>query len=69
MNPKSKPLRAGEDPADATSSSAPVPDFAAGLANVSDLSSRPLQGRRLGVIAETSSTGAAKSSFLLSHSE
>jgi len=42
----------GQDPHDATSSAAPVTDFAAALPSVDSLNSKPLRGKRIGVIAE-----------------
>lgn len=44
--------RAGADEADATSARQPVPDFAAGLPAAAALPSRPLAGRRLGVVTQ-----------------
>lgn len=50
-------VMAGHDPADATSSSRPSEDFAARLLPREQLPSRPLAGRRLGLIRETSGEG------------
>ena len=51
---------AGRDGADATSSPQQVPDYAAGLPQASSLSSRPLAGKRAGVIRETLGPGVAE---------
>jgi len=50
---------AGRDQLDATSSLLPVPDFAQGLQEVDSLASRPLQGKRIGVIQETIGEGVS----------
>lgn len=42
----------GQDPHDATSSAAPVTNFAAALPSINSLNSKPLRGKRIGVIAE-----------------
>ena len=42
----------GQDPHDATSSAKAVPDYAAALQPLHSLSSRPLEGKRIGVIAQ-----------------
>lgn len=49
----------GQDPHDATSSSAPVPDYAAALPSVDSLNSKPLQGKRVGVISEMMQGGVS----------
>ncbi len=49
----------GHDPHDATSSAAPVTDFAAALPSVDSLNSKPLRGKRIGVIAEMMQGGIA----------
>lgn len=50
---------AGRDQLDATSSLLPVPDFAQGLQEVDSLASRPLQGKKIGVIQETIGEGVS----------
>ncbi len=50
---------AGQDPHDATSSAKAVPDYAAALQPLHLLSSRPLEGRRIGVIAQLVEKGVA----------
>lgn len=52
-------VMAGQDPHDATSSAAPVTDFAAALPSVDSLNSKPLKGKRIGVIAEMMQGGVA----------
>ena len=47
----------GCDTADATSAQQPVPDFAEGLLPVHQLSSRPLEGKRIGVLQQTMGPG------------
>lgn len=47
----------GQDPMDSTSSSAPTCDFAEGLSSSVDAISRPLLGKRLGIIKETVGEG------------
>ena len=47
------PAAAGHDLQDATTSKAAVPDFALGLAPADQLSSRPLEGKRVGIIRES----------------
>ena len=47
----------GSDTADATSAQQPVPDFAEGLLPVHQLSSRPLEGKRIGVLQQTMGPG------------
>ena len=49
----------GQDPHDATSSAKAVPDYAAALQPLHSLSSRPLEGKRIGVIAEMMQGGIA----------
>ncbi len=49
----------GQDPHDATSSAAPVTDYAAALPSADSLDSKPLQGKRVGVIAEMMQGGVA----------
>lgn len=49
----------GQDPHDATSSANAVPDYAAALQPLHSLSSRPLEGKRIGVIAEMMQGGIA----------
>jgi aspartyl-tRNA(Asn)/glutamyl-tRNA(Gln) amidotransferase subunit A len=49
----------GQDSADATSSPRQVPDFAESLPNVSSLSSRPLTGKRVGIIRENTGAGVS----------
>lgn len=53
----SAPSHAGPDSSDATSSQRPAEDFAAGLLPVEALGSKPLAGRRLAVIQETTGEG------------
>ena len=53
------PAVPGQDPHDATSSAAPVTDFAAALPSVDSLNSKPLKGKRIGVIAEMMQGGVA----------
>ncbi|GFH11579.1 glutamyl-tRNA(Gln) amidotransferase subunit A, chloroplastic/mitochondrial [Haematococcus lacustris] len=48
---------AGPDPLDATSSSQPVQDYAAGLPPLASLGSRPLAGKKLALIRETLGPG------------
>uniref|UniRef100_A0A7S3XCW8 Glutamyl-tRNA(Gln) amidotransferase subunit A, chloroplastic/mitochondrial n=1 Tax=Picocystis salinarum TaxID=88271 RepID=A0A7S3XCW8_9CHLO len=48
---------AGQDPMDSTSSSAPTCDFAEGLSSSVDAISRPLAGKRFGIIKETTGEG------------
>ena len=50
---------AGQDPHDATSSAKPVPDYAAALQPLHSLSSTPLKGKRIGVIAEMMQGGVS----------
>ncbi|KAG2501198.1 hypothetical protein HYH03_001012 [Edaphochlamys debaryana] len=50
---------AGADSHDATSSAHPAPDFTAGLLPASALASRPLAGKRIGLVAETLGEGVA----------
>ena len=50
-------MHAGRDQLDATSSHMPVPDFTQGLESVERFASRPLQGRRIGIIRETVGEG------------
>lgn len=50
---------AGQDPCDATSSMKAVPDYAAVLQPLHSLGSRPLEGKRIGVIAEMMQGGTA----------
>lgn len=50
---------AGQDLCDATSSAAPVTDYAAALSAAGALSSRPLQGKKIGVITEMMQGGVA----------
>lgn len=52
-------IMAGQDPCDATSSAAPVTDYAAALPAAGALSSRPLQGKKIGVITEMMQGGVA----------
>lgn len=47
----------GCDPHDATSAQQPVPDFADGLLAASQLPSRPLEGKRIGIIQQTMGSG------------
>ena len=49
----------GQDPQDATSSSTPVQDYTAALRQAKHLASKPLQGKRIGVIAGMMSSGVA----------
>ena len=49
----------GQDPHDATSSAKAVPDYAAALQPLHTLSSKPLEGKRIGVIAEMMQGGPA----------
>lgn len=49
----------GQDPHDATSSAKAVPDYAAALQPLHSLSSKPLAGKRIGVIAEMMQGGTA----------
>ncbi|CAL8464275.1 g3810 [Coccomyxa elongata] len=49
----------GRDDLDATSSPRQVPDFAEGLPEASSLNSRPLAGKRIGIIRETVGAGVA----------
>lgn len=44
---------------DATSSPRPVQDYAEGLPQASSLNSRPLAGKRIGIIKETVGAGVA----------
>ena len=48
---------AGVDPLDATSSKRPTEDFAAGLLPLESLPTKPLSGKRIGVIKETMGEG------------
>ncbi|KAL6755017.1 glutamyl tRNA amidotransferase, subunit A [Haematococcus lacustris] len=48
---------AGPDPLDATSSSQPVQDYAAGLPQLASLGSQPLAGKKLALIRETLGPG------------
>lgn len=48
---------AGQDPMDSTSSSTPTCDYAENLVSAVDASSRPLAGKRLGIIRETTGEG------------
>jgi aspartyl-tRNA(Asn)/glutamyl-tRNA(Gln) amidotransferase subunit A len=50
---------AGRDPRDASSAAEPVPDYAAALAPLDQLSSKPLAGKRFGLIAQTVGDGVA----------
>ena len=50
---------AGRDMLDATSSHMPVPDFTQGLQSIDSFASRPLQGKRIGVISETVGQGVS----------
>ncbi|KIY97402.1 aspartyl/glutamyl-tRNA amidotransferase subunit A [Monoraphidium neglectum] len=50
---------AGHDPRDSSSAAEPVPDFAAGLVAAEQLPERPLAGKRIGVIQETTGAGVA----------
>ncbi|KAJ9528454.1 hypothetical protein QJQ45_020340, partial [Haematococcus lacustris] len=50
-------LTLGPDPLDATSSSQPVQDYAAGLPPLASLGSRPLAGKKLALIRETLGPG------------
>ena len=52
-------MHAGRDQLDATSSHMPVPEFTQGLEEVDRLASRPLQGKRLGIIQETIGQGVS----------
>ena len=52
-------MHAGRDQLDATSSHMPVPDFTCGLEDVDRFSSRPLQGKRIGIIQETLGQGVS----------
>ena len=49
----------GQDLHDATSSSSPVEDFADALRRVESLQSKPLQGKRIGIIADMMTSGVA----------
>lgn len=49
----------GQDPQDATSSSSHVQDYTAALRQTKDLDNKPLQGKRIGVIAGMMSSGVA----------
>ena len=49
----------GQDSRDATSSAAPVVDYAASLPGVDQLNSKPLQGKRIGAITELLQGGVA----------
>lgn len=49
----------GQDSHDATSSATAVPDYAAALQPLHSLSSKPLAGKRIGVIAEMMQGGTA----------
>ena len=44
---------------DATSSHVPVPDFMQGLQSMDSFASRPLQGKRIGVISEAVGQGVS----------
>jgi len=56
--PHARPcFNAGPDSADSTCSQRPSEDFAAGLLPLEQLGSKPLAGRRLAVIQETSGEG------------
>lgn len=48
---------AGADPSDATSALQDVPDFAAGLLPASQLPSKPLEGKRIGVVRQAMGEG------------
>ncbi len=50
-------VAAGRDDLDATSSPRQVPDFSEGLPETSSLNSRPLAGKRIGIIRETVGAG------------
>ncbi|CAL5220479.1 g2503 [Coccomyxa viridis] len=50
---------AGRDQLDATSSHMPVPDFTQGLEEVERFASRPLEGKRIGIIRETIGEGVS----------
>lgn len=52
-------IAAGKDDLDATSSPRPAQDYAEGLPQASSLSSRPLAGKRIGIIRETTGAGVA----------
>ena len=52
-------MHAGRDQLDATSSHMPVPDFTQNLEEVKRFASRPLQGRRIGIIQETIGKGVS----------
>ena len=52
-------MHAGRDQLDATSSHLPVPDYTQGLQSVDSLASRPLQGKRIGIIQETVGQGVS----------
>ena len=52
-------FHAGRDVHDATSSHLPVPDFTQGLQSVDSFTSRPLLGKRIGVISETIGQGVS----------
>jgi aspartyl-tRNA(Asn)/glutamyl-tRNA(Gln) amidotransferase subunit A len=52
-------VHAGRDQLDATSSHLPVPDYTQGLQSVDSLASRPLQGKRIGIIQETVGQGVS----------
>ena len=47
----------GADPSDATSAVEAVPDFAAGLLAAKDLPSKPLEGKRIGVVSQAMGEG------------
>lgn len=53
-------LHAGVDSHDATSSRQPVPDFTAALQPAEAMSSHPLQGKRLGLITQTTGEGVSE---------
>ena len=50
---------AGRDHLDATSSHLPVPEFTQGLEDVERFASRPLHGKRIGIIQETLGLGVS----------
>lgn len=52
-------MRAGHDNADATSSLEPVADYAEGLPEPGSLGSRPLAGKSVGIIQETTGAGVS----------
>ena len=52
-------FHAGRDVLDATSSHLPVPDFTQYLQSMDSFASRPLQGKKIGVISETIGQGVS----------